>query len=131
MKKGFTLVELLGVIVVLAILSGIAVVSVSSLIDKGREDVYLDYEKTLESGAQNYLITHLDKIPTSGHPTTIYYTDLMNDDASYKNLKDPKGGSCNSSYVKVSRASVSENEINYDLNYQVCLICNYYKSSGC
>ena len=34
MKKGFTLVELLGVIVVLAIVMGLAVVSVSSIIDK-------------------------------------------------------------------------------------------------
>ena len=131
MKKGFTLVELLAVIVVLAILSGIAIISVSSILDKGTEDVYLDYEKTLETGTQNYLVTHLDKIPTISTPTRINYTDLMNDDASYKSLKDPKGGSCNNSYVVVSKASVSEHEINYDLNYKVCLICNYYKSTGC
>ena len=131
MKKGFTLVELLGVIVILAIISGIAVVSISFLIDRGRKEVYLDYEKTLESGAQNYLVTHLDKLPTISTPTSINYTDLMNDDASYKSLKDPRGGSCNNSYILVTRASTSEHEINFDLDYKVCLVCDTYKSNGC
>lgn len=130
MKRGFTLVELLAIIVVLAILSGIAVVSISSIIANGRNKAYEDYEKTLKNGAQNYLIEHFEKMPTIGNNSYIYYEELMTNDASYKSLKDPNGkGDCNDSYIIVSRGA--DTGINYNLDYKVCLVCPNFKSDGC
>ena len=130
MKKGFTLVELLGVIIVIAILSGLAVISISSIIDKGKNDLYKDYEKTLEVGTQNYLINHYEKMPKENNQTTITYKNLMDDDSSYKSLKDPRGnGTCDNSYIIVTRGV--DIGVNYNLNYKVCLVCDNYKSENC
>ncbi len=130
MKKGFTLVELLGVIAVLAILSGIAIIAITSIVSGGRKKVYEDYKKTLENGTQNYLINHFEKMPTVNGNSTIKYTDLMDDDSSYKSLKDPGGsGNCDESYVIVSRGA--DTGINFNLTYKACIICGSYKSEGC
>ena len=46
-KKGFSLVEILVAILILGILSGLAVVSVSSMLQTAKEDYYDTIEKTI------------------------------------------------------------------------------------
>ena len=54
MNKGFTLVELLAVIVILAIIGGIGVVSYTSITKKSEGDYYINLINNLELGAANY-----------------------------------------------------------------------------
>lgn len=54
MKKGFTLVELLGVIVVLAIISMIAVPLIDRSINKSDEDLYNTQINQIVKAAKNY-----------------------------------------------------------------------------
>ena len=138
MKKGFTLVELLGVIVVLAIIMGLAVVSVSYIIDKGKAGVYDDYINTLETAARTYFIddnvgTNHDPnkvaFPKIGETVTVTYNNIKGNDSSFKSLTDPNGGNCDASYIKVTRNA--DIGINYSLTYKVCLKCTHYTSSGC
>ena len=53
-KKGFTLIELIAVIVVLSLITTLAVVSVASIRNKVNERHYNSLVKTIESAAQSY-----------------------------------------------------------------------------
>lgn len=55
-KKGFTLAELLGVIVVLAIIISISGISVVSIINKSRAKVSKEMEDNLKEAAITYVI---------------------------------------------------------------------------
>ena len=117
-NKGFTLTELLGVIVLLAIISGLAVISVNNVIQTGKKGVYKNHETTLRGAIDDYLMDHFEDIPLVEGSRTWSISDL---DSYLDELKDPSGGNCNSSYVKVTRhADISGN---YSLDYQICLIC--------
>lgn len=130
-KKGFTLVELLGVIIILAIIGTIAAISVNTLIERGKIGIYKNYESTLKSSASNYLISNSDELPNIGSSIDISVTTLVNS-KFIDELEDPKNKSdkCTSSYVRVTRdVNVSNN---YNLTYKICLICGTnYISEGC
>lgn len=62
-KKGFTLVEVLAVITILGLLSGIAIISVSRLIEKNRLNYYQSQEKLLKLAGQTYAENNRNKMP--------------------------------------------------------------------
>ena len=55
MKKGFTLIEMLGVIVILSLLTLITYNGVSGMNKKYKEKEYEDYKKTLCMAAETYI----------------------------------------------------------------------------
>lgn len=65
-KKGFTLVELLAVMVVLAIIITIASSSVYRLVNRAKEDTAREMRNSLKEAALNYVMgnIHLDKCPS-------------------------------------------------------------------
>ncbi len=65
-RNGFTLAELLGVIVILSILGLIAVTAVDSGIKKSRYDSCTVQKKNLIEGAKNLLIDYPSLLPSSG-----------------------------------------------------------------
>ena len=119
-NKGLTLVELLGVIVVIAILSALAVVSLNSVITSGKKGLYNNYEKTLEGAARNYYIDNISDIPSVGSSTRITYEILLGGKYIDK-FDDPNGGDCSSSYVEVARGA--DNGNNFNLKYKACVVC--------
>lgn len=133
-KNGFTLAELLGVIVILAILSGLAVLSMNGVIGTGKKGVYKGYENTIKNTMKNYFIDNQDDIPKKNSEKQIFINELINN-GYLDSFKDPNGGNCiDSSYVLVTRGE--DKSSNYNLDYKVCLICtqngnNTYKSEGC
>ena len=135
-KKGFTLAELLAVIVVLMIISGLAVFSMSGVIGTGKKGIYKNFEITLKGAVQNYLIDNPGEIPSVGNSKNIYAKDISTYLDEFGAID---GGDCNyagnNSFVKVTRGNdVSHN---FNLTYQTCLICvdsnhlEIYKTSGC
>ena len=66
--KGFTLIELMGVITILAILSVITVVGVDKLLLNGKEDLYKNQIDIIELSTKNYLTDYMkefsDVIPS-------------------------------------------------------------------
>ncbi len=128
MKKGFTLVELLAVIMVLAIIMGIAVVVVNNVVESGKKSVYVNYERDLRGATENYFINHMSEMPLIGSSKKIEYKTLL-EAKETETLKDPRGGNCDASYVLATRKPDIGNNI--DIDYKICLICTNYKSSGC
>jgi prepilin-type N-terminal cleavage/methylation domain-containing protein len=63
MKKGFTLTELLVVIGIIAVLSGIAIPLVTSSIDKGRQVACINNLRQIGIGIESYLQDHNDTMP--------------------------------------------------------------------
>ena len=54
-KKGFTLVELLAVIAILAIVTGLAMLSINNAYKNSREKILEDYISNIENSAINYV----------------------------------------------------------------------------
>lgn len=59
MKKGFTLVELLAVVVLLGIISAIVVPVVGNQIETARKNAYKQTVNSIEEAAKRYGVTHM------------------------------------------------------------------------
>lgn len=129
-NKGFTLVELLGVIVVLAIVGGIATLSMSIYLGNSKDSVYRNYASTLKTTAENYLIESYDKnssiMPGVEEEKTITLQELITA-KKIDNLKDPNGGTCDPNTTKVVITRNSDKGINFNLSYSVYLVCEHAK----
>lgn len=68
-KKGFTLVELLAVIVVLAIVMGIAAVAITNVLDSTRKNAYVASAKQFIAGAKTLVNADEVEIMLGGTPT--------------------------------------------------------------
>lgn len=150
-KKGFTLVELLAVVAILGILSGFAVMAVTSYKERSRKKLYENYEKQMKDATINYFTSNLDKIPASGSSVNIT-TDTLISSSLLDSMTDPLNSNkkC-SGYVKAKNNSnisgnnsynasqgydangniISSNTSNLDLTYKVCLHCQQYNSKDC
>lgn len=89
-RTGFTLVELLAVIVILAIILMITVPGVLSIINKTKNEAYESQQKMIKEATRNYLVGQRNQVVWNGQQTIIGLTDLQ--DAGYleKNLIDPR-----------------------------------------
>ena len=141
-RKGFTLVELLGVIVVLAIIGGIATLSITNYIGNSKEKVYRNYVATLKTTVEDYLIDDFAKngnlLPKVGE-SRIFTLEELIDAKVIEELKDPNGGTCNPEETKVIVKRGEDTDINFNLTYDVYLDCpratvtceDYTKADDC
>lgn len=75
-EQGFTLVELLVVVVILGILAGVGIQQYGNIQEKARESAHQANIKVLTSAAQMYAMledTIVDKITKPGHPLVPKY----------------------------------------------------------
>ena len=94
-KKGFTLTELLAVIVVLAIIISIAMMASTSIMNKSKIKLYREMEDNLKDVAIDYLLDNRENInfeetPTVSVDTLIkegYFEDNKNYCNKNKNIK--------------------------------------------
>ena len=89
-NKGFTLVELLAVVVLLSILIAITIPSVNYLIDKSKEDNYNSLKKNIISAAKVYL-------SDNRYNVTLDYAD--------------NGGVCSGSEIDEDIASIADTDL--------------------
>ena len=123
-NKGFSLVELLAAIVIMGILTGIGVVSVTYLINKTEKEYYKAQESEIIMAAKSYTQDNRSFLPKRvGQKNQVYLKTLQ--DKKYigevidrnKKICDP-----NQSYVQVYRYSKN------DYSYVVNLVCDGYTS---
>lgn len=139
MKNGYTLIELLAVVLVLGILTTIAVAGYSTYMKNAEEKYYEDAEKSTKGAAEGLLtycgttiLTPPDyciDVPSSGSSVSVSLETLMENEFSEK-IIDQKTGSICTGNVTIKN-NTTNGSINYKLEYQTCLRCDSYTSSGC
>ena len=100
-KNGFTLVELLAVVVVLGLISLLTVPVVDRILRDNREkadDVNVD---TILNAAYDYVQQNPSNIPdnTDGAVTTFTLTDLINSGLIKNDIKNPKTNTKNAGFT--------------------------------
>lgn len=111
-KRGFTLVELLAVIVILAIILAIAVPAISNLIENSRVVAYQNSEKMLASAARNYLAGRNELIPSKVNNIYVISSGELITNGFLSNLKDVTDSSSTcDGYVIVKRISDANHEL--------------------
>ena len=125
--KGFTLVELLAVIALVAILSGLAVTNIISSINNSRKNQFLLDAKRMIAKAE-YLISEKREYREEAKENGISFNFIqLNSKGEFSS--DADGGTYKeSTYIKVT---YDNNEYNYCLYRwfilwnNKCLVCNY------
>lgn len=134
-KKGFSLTELLAVVVLLGVIIAIAIPSYNKYIEKTKDKKYESYEYAMEDAAEMFIQQCLVK---NECPNGQGYSDVLGQRLSLNVLKDNlnlneefEGCELENSYVKVSHNGIGNTDIeNYD--YKVCLKCGEeYNSQYC
>ncbi len=118
MKKGFTLIELIGVIIIMGLILLIAVPTINSVIKQGEENKKQDALDNIYMAAENYLLANYDEyssLDTIGNSVYIYVMDLINEqyiDIDEVNPNDDEGFD-SKDVVKVTKQN--DGTFNYEL----------------
>jgi type IV pilus assembly protein PilA len=86
-EKGYTLIELLAVVVILAIISSIAVVSIGNLIEQSKQKAFVSQALHLKEAA-NLFVTNLRVDNPEAIPNEVTYKKLY-DEGFIEKIKDP------------------------------------------
>lgn len=140
-KKGFTLIELIGVIVLLALITSIATITLNNYLIRGRAKTFQILQNSLEDAvleAYTSCLANPDssdfcrvhKIPEiSGAGERVTLKELL-DDGFIEDVKNPWKTSeqCSEdSYIIAMRNS--DDSISFD--YETCLICGTHQTDAC
>ena len=127
-KKGYTLIELLTVIVIIALIGGIGMVAYTSFQNQTAERVFETYMDSMHESAIMYFLDQKTEIPTSSNTTkTIYLSDLQID--KFNNPYE-QGDYCDNtgSYVEATwQEDKTSNKGISGITYKVCLNCNRFQ----
>ena len=91
-NKGFTLIEILGVITLLAILSTIIILAVNKPLKDSKEKLYQTQIENIKAAASNWRTDNIELIPQTGY-YTITLENLQNDGYINSDIKDPRDDS--------------------------------------
>lgn len=95
MKKGFTLVELLGVFAIMSLIVLLAVPTVTNLLKQSEKEQYTNFENNVFLAAEAYLSSNSDKykeLKVEGKTTYVTIKTLLSSDYLESTLINPKTG---------------------------------------
>lgn len=101
-KKGFTLVELMGILVILGVMLVFTVPAITKTLKNSEANEIAEYEKTICMAARSYVETK-----RYNYPQTITFKKLRENGYLSSTLKNPKSDALDSSSKKVTIKSVS------------------------
>ncbi|MBR3198508.1 MAG: prepilin-type N-terminal cleavage/methylation domain-containing protein [Bacilli bacterium] len=114
MKKGFTLIELMGVIIILGIIGLIVTPIIQGLIKENSETLCLDQIKVFERAAKNYVSAHPYADYSEGKELSL--EDLKNEGyLDEAQLENPKGGVFTGT-VKIEISTSEQYKYTYQFN---------------
>ena len=124
-RNGFTLIEVLAVIIIIGVISIIAVPIVINYLNSARETAYTSFEKSMEEAAKGIVLDCINEnnnCQIKMDNKKIYLNTLIEDEL-IENIKDPSGTNfCEeyTSYVNI----IGDNPMEY--KYEACLYCGTY-----
>ena len=126
-KKGFTMVEVLIAIVILAVLTVVVIPMVSKYVTEGKDKYNEKLKTQLLLSGKEYYSNNKSKLPTRDYRglykqksySTVSLPEIQTNNLISKDFVDSEGRSCSPSYVYVKRDN--KNEENYE--WHTCLIC--------
>ena len=117
-RKGFTLIEIIGVIIIIGVLALIAIPSFMSSLGVFREDYYDNIVRTLENSGKEFFTDNKVYRPSKIFEARHVSLSTLEIENYIDNIEDYEGNSCNNdSYVVVVRRGKN------DYEYAVCLKC--------
>ena len=123
-KKGFTLVELLAVIVILGIIITIFVPSVINLINENSTKIYANKEKILKNAAEDYVMSNSSFVlPDGTNPEKYISMNTLISSNMMSSVLDNKTTTECVGFVKITVNST------YGYDYDPCLICDNYSTN--
>ena len=123
-KKGFTIIELLAVILIISILLIIAAPTVMKYMKKGTQSYYRSLESEVKVAGGEYVETYRSLLPQNiGHVRVVDLAELESN-KYIDPVKDEKGNSC------IGQVTIEKTKTDsYD--YYSCIKCgDYYTSTG-
>ena len=118
-KKGFTLIEIIGAIIILGILMLIAITYVDKNMNRFRGNYYVSIGNTILSSGKEFFTDNRKYLPSKYLESSQVSLNTLEGQKYLDEVLDYEGNSCNKdSYVIVIKKSKTE----YD--YYLCLICD-------
>ena len=112
MKKGFTLVELLAVIVILAIVLAIALPTIMDLIDNVTKNAYIQNEEMMIRATMNYIALNEEELPIEIGTISIITVEKLQDSEFISVINDVSDSSIEcEGYVVVK--NIADNTFDY------------------
>ena len=116
-KLGFTLAELMGVIVVIGIIAVIVTTTVDRSIKNSRHDTCLTQEKNIVEGAKSWSYDNAKELPEAGKEKFISVSDLQNGNYIEDGLKSPMTNEVYSTGTNVKITSSNGSSYEYEVIY--------------
>lgn len=89
--KGFTLIEMLGVMALLAVIFSLIYPNAMEMLERGKKQDYMEYQRTIELAAEAYINSNQElSFPTTDSSFSITFHDLMNSGYLSTNVVNPK-----------------------------------------
>lgn len=123
-KNGFTLVEMLLVVVLIAIISLITLPNIMDMLKESKETKYEKLYETVKENLKLYRIDHSKDLVWINNSLTISYNVLKTSNA------DLDLGDCSTTKLEIIRTPKDTlGDTSYTYTYNVCLVCPDGKSN--
>ena len=116
MKKGFTLVELITVLIILAVIGLIVFPTVNSTIKESKEKAYIEQLEEIKNASEKWAYKNLDMVPNNnGDSVTITLLDLKKGGFLPLDVRNPKTNELFSNALSVT-ITLNNNKYEYTIN---------------
>ena len=124
--KGFTLVELLATIIILGLLTTIAYVSVTNILDRGNDSYYDSQENMLVLAGREYFADHRSELPKEIGGTSTVTLETLIEEKYIDPIKDKNENVCDELNSTVTAQKITDR----DFQYYGILTCGNYETTS-
>lgn len=132
-RKGFTMIEILAVLIILGILAGLVVPAVMKYVHRGKTDYYDSLEKEAIIMAKDYYSVNKSKLPNGKvdskhnviYRSKVGINDLRKGGFVTNDIVDESGKKCGGNVIVEFLNGAKK------YNYKACLTCGSYQSKNC